>query len=115
MESKGSVVAHAEQRCMCSRACVCVVVNAFATCRGHDKRRNRAQVEVHVYVCIVVGGRATDYKHGRRSRGVEVLVWAYFYMHSLGTTYSRYEKRIGSAGRGTSTCLFSCGWAGYGM
>ena len=44
-----------------------------------------AQVEAQVHVCLGVGGRATE---------------------------CRYEKRIGSAGRGTSACLFSCGWAG---
>ena len=38
-----------------------------------------AQVEVHVYVCILVSGRATD---------------------------SRYEKRIGSAGRGIGVGIF---------
>ena len=38
-----------------------------------------AQVEVYVYVCIVVGGRATD---------------------------CRYEKRIGSAGRGIGVGIF---------
>jgi len=38
-----------------------------------------AQVEAYVYVCIVVGGRATD---------------------------CRYEKRIGSAGRGIGVGIF---------
>ena len=44
-----------------------------------------AQVEAQVHVCIVVGGRTAD---------------------------SGHEKRIGSAGRGTSACVHRCGWVG---
>jgi len=47
-----------------------------------------AQVEAQVHICIVVGVRATECRH---------------------------EERIESAGRGTSACVLTCGWAGYGM
>ena len=45
-----------------------------------------AQVEVQVHVCIVVGGWATDSRHGKRS---------------------------GSAGRSASAFVHSSGWVGY--
>jgi len=47
-----------------------------------------AQVEAQVNVCFVVGGRAADRRHGKRS---------------------------GSIGRGTSARVLRCGWVGYGM
>ena len=55
---------------------------------GGTRSELGAQVEVQVHVCLLVGGRAADWGH---------------------------EKRIGSAGRGTSANIHSCGWAGYGM
>ena len=69
-----------------------------------------AQVEAHVYVCIVVGGRATDCRYGKRSRGAGRGVGVGIFLYAF-TTYRRYEKRIGSAGRGTSACVLTCGWA----
>jgi len=44
-----------------------------------------AQVEAQVHVCLGVGWRTAD---------------------------SGHEKRIGSAGRGTSACMHRCWWVG---
>jgi len=98
-----------------------------------------AQVEAQVHVCIVMGGRATECRHGKRiesaGRGtstclnivmgglrnvgtkselaaqVEAQVHACIVMGGRATE-CRHGKRIGSAGRSTSAYLFRCGWAG---
>jgi len=120
---------------------VCFVVGGRATECRHEKR-SRAQVEAQVHVCFVVGGQATECRHEKRSRAqveaqvhicivvggrlrivgtrselaaqVEAQVHVCFVVGGRATDY-RHEKRIGSAGRGTSACVLRCWWAGYGM
>jgi hypothetical protein len=69
-----------------------------------------------VHVCIVVGGRATECRHGKRigsaGRGASTCLNI---VVGGRATECRHDKRIGSAGRGASACVHSCGWAGYGM
>ena len=52
-------------------------------------------------MCLVVVGRAT---HGSHVDGLRIV-------GMKSEVDSRHEKRGGSAGRGTSACVHSCGWA----
>jgi len=72
------------------------------------------QAEVQVPVGIGVGGRATDSKYEERSGSAGRGTSSIVNRCGWAGSDSRYEKRSGSAGRGTSACVNSCGWTGYG-
>ena len=71
-----------------------------------------AQVEAQVHVHIVMGGLRIVVSKSEMAAQVEAQVRVCIVVVGWAED-SRHEKRRGSAGRGTSACVWhSCGWMG---